>query len=141
MKWLTFKTQHEPGFRFNLGDLLLIVTLITMSVAWYQLFPYEGLFLLPLYVGGSFFLFCNVFRIGNRMEMPWYIVFVAIIAYGFRQPTFPWWLLLGVCEAMKWALIAYRIRRGPYVGALRGPLARFGPAPNTWSVDSPADLP
>jgi len=131
MRWLTFKIQHEPGFRFNLIDLILVVTLVATSVTWYRVFPYQGLFLLPIYVGESFFLFCNIFRIGNRLERPWYITFVVIAVYGLRQPTFPWWLLLGVCEGMKWVLIIHRVRRGPYVGALREQLARFRSAPNT----------
>ena len=128
MKWLTFEIQREPGFRLNLTDLILIAALAATSIAWWSVMPDQHLYLLPLYVGGSFFLFCNVFRIGNRTEVPWYLAFVAITVYGFRQPEFPWLLLLCVGEGMKWALIAYRIRRGPYVGAFHRQLARFGAA-------------
>ena len=117
MKWLTFEIQHEPGFRFNLIDLLLIAALAAVSVGWRAVFPEQHLYLLPLYLGGSFFLFCNVFRIGNRMEPPWYLCFVALTVYGFMQTEFPWLLLLAVCESLKWALIGCRIWRGPYVGA------------------------
>jgi len=85
MRWRTFEIQREPGFRLNLIDLFLIVALVAASVAWSIVFPYQYLFLLPIYVGGSFFLFCNVFRIGNRMEMPWYVTFVVITVYGFSQ--------------------------------------------------------
>lgn len=116
MKWLTFDIQREPGFRFNLIDLLLIVTLVAMSVVWGTAFPEQHLYLLPLYVGISFFLFCNVFRIGNRLEMPWYLTFVAIAGYGSTQSEFPWLLMLATCEPSKWALIGWRIWRGPYVG-------------------------
>ena len=129
MKWLTFEIQREPGFRLNLTDLLLVSALSAASGFWYSVFPADRLYLLPLYVGGSFFLFCNVFRIGNRLEVPWYLTFVAITVYGFAQPEFPWLLLLTVCEALKWALIGYRIRRGPYVGALYRQLAQFSALP------------
>lgn len=115
-------------FRFNLIDLLLIAALIGASAAWYALMPDRYLFLLPLYVGGSFFLFCNVFRIGNRLERPWYVTFVAIAVYGFTLPEFPWMLLLIACEALKRALIGYRIRRGPYVGAFHRQLSRLSAA-------------
>ncbi len=125
MKWLTFEIQHEPGFRFNLTDLILITALVAASAGWYAVFPEHYLYLLPLYVGASFFLFCNVFRIGNRMEPPWYLTFVALTVYGFMQSEFPWALLLLVCETLKWGLIAYRMRRGPYVGAFHRQLARF----------------
>lgn len=125
VRWLTFEIQREPGFRLNLIDVFLVAALVAASAAWYIVFPYQYLFLLPIYIGGSFFLFCNVFRIGNRMEVPWYVTFVVITAYGFTRPEFPWLLLLGVGEGLKWTLIAYRIRRGPYVGAFRRQLARF----------------
>jgi len=129
MKWLTFSVQREPGFRINLTDLLLITALVTASIGWHAHFPEQHLYLLPLYVGGSFFLFCNVFRVGNRVEPPWYIAFVLLVLYGFSQPEFPWLLLLTVCEPLKWGLIAYRIRRGPYVGAFYRQLARFALQP------------
>ena len=38
-------------------------------------------------------------------------------------------VLLGVCETLKWSLIGWRIRRGPYVGAFHQQLARFAAAP------------
>ena len=117
MKWLTFNIQREPGFRFNLTDFILIAVLIAVTLGWRAVFPVQHLYLLPLYVGGSFFLFCNVFRIGNRMEVPWYLTFVALTVYGFSQAEFPWLLLLSVCETLKWGLIGYKVRRSPYVGA------------------------
>jgi hypothetical protein len=131
MKWLTFKIQREPGFRFNLIDLSLLLALAAASAGWYALFDEDYLYLLPLYVGGSFFLFCNVFRIGNRMEVPWYLAFVVLTIYGMRQPEFPWLMVLGVCEAIKWGLIIWRIRRGPYVGAFQAQVERLArPATN-----------
>ena len=130
MNWRTFEIQHEPGFRFNLIDFALLMALAAASVCWYALSDDAYLYLLPLYVGGSFFLFCNVFRIGNRMEVPWYLAFVTLTAYGMREPEFPWLLMLGACEAIKWGLIAWRIWRGPYVGAFRTRLSRPArPAP------------
>lgn len=125
MRWLTFEIQRGPGFRLNLTDLILISSLVIASIIWHGVFPAQHLYLLPLYVGGSFFLFCNVFRIGNRLEAPWYLTFVAITLYGFSRPEFPWLPLLIACEALKWALIGYRIRRGPYVGVLYRQLGRF----------------
>lgn len=125
MKWRTFEVQREPGFRLNLTDLLLIAAVLAASAAWWAVFPEQHLYLLPVYVAGSFFLFCNVFRIGNRTEIPWYLAFVALTLHGFTQPAFPWALLLAVCETLKWALVGWRIRRGPYVGAFHRQLARY----------------
>ncbi len=123
MDWLTFKIQRAPGFRFNLIDAALILALIAVSVAWSRVDSAQHLYLLPLYLGSSFFLFCNVFRIGNRIEPVWYLTFVALAVYGLSQERFPWPLLLCVCEGVKWALIGWRIRRGPYYGAFHRRLA------------------
>lgn len=125
MKWRTFEIQREPGFRFNLIDLSLLLALVAASAGWYTMFDDDYLYLLPLYVGESFFLFCNVFRLGNRLEVPWSLAFVALTVYGMRQPDFPWLLVLGVCEAIKCGLIAWRIWRGPNVGAFRAQLMRL----------------
>lgn len=125
MKWLTFEIQRAPGFRFNLIDCILIASLVVVSAGWYAVFPVQYLYLLPLYVGASFFLFCNVFRIGNRLEIPWYLTFVALMLYGFKQDEFPWTLLLAGCEAVKWGLIGYRIRSGSYIGAFYQRLGRY----------------
>lgn len=122
MKWRTFEIQRKPGFRFNLVDLSLIIVLLAVSAGWYSLFDDDYIYLLPLYVGGSFFLFCNVFRIGNRLEVSWSLAFVALTAYGMNQPEFPWLLVLGVSEAIKWGLVAWQIWRGPYVGAFHAQL-------------------
>lgn len=125
MRLRTFEIQREPGFRLNLIDLGLIAGLAAASAAWYAIFPEQHLYLLPAYVGLSFFLFCNVFRIGNRVEPIWYVAFTAMAVWGLSREVFPWLALLAVCETLKWALIVWRIRRGPYVGAFHRTLARW----------------
>lgn len=125
MKWRTFEIQREPGFRFNLIDLLLILFLCAVSIAGGLLFPVQYLYLLPLYVGGSFFLFCNVFRIGNRLEPWWYVCFLVLVIEGMTHEEFPWARVLIVCEVVKLVLITYQIRRGAYVGAFYRQLRRY----------------
>ncbi len=95
MKWLTFKVQRTPGFRFNLTDLGLILVLFAIATILYILLPESSIFWMPLYFGLSFFLFCNVFRIGNMLE------------------------------PIRWLLILYRIRKGPYVGVMYYKLNTF----------------
>ena len=116
MKWFTFDVQKEPGFRFNLTDMLLILCLILISCLFYWLSPIYY-YLLPLYVGFSFFLFCNVFRIGNNLERIWYIPFIMITILTFNRPDLYWKLILLICEPLKIGLILYRIIKGPYRGA------------------------
>ena len=114
MKLLTFKIQHEPGFRLNLTDLILLVILMVFSGFIFTVTRDRGLYLLPLYIGLSFFLFCNVFRIGNRLEAFWYVPFIILFLSGFYFMENFWPLILLVCEPLKAALIIVRIRRGGY---------------------------
>ncbi len=135
MKWLTFEIQREPGFRFNLIDLLLILTIVAVTFGLYQASPDSHFVWLPLYVGFSFFLFCNVFRIGNRMEVFWYLPFVALVLYAHDRSEIFWPLLLLVCEPLKILLIAMCIRRGSYRGIFSS--ARTTASPEAYTAASP----
>jgi hypothetical protein len=117
MKWLTFEIQRAPGFRFNLIDLGLITTLVLASWGLYQVVPFYYIHLAPLYVGFAFFLFCNVFRVGNRREPLWYLAFVAAAGWGLFHPERFWWVVLIVCEPVKIGLIVYTLFRPDYHGA------------------------
>lgn len=116
MNWLTFKIKQAPGFRFNLTDLLFIIVIAIVSFAVYKINPAHHYYILPVYVGGSFFLFCNVFRIGNRLEAPWYLSFVVITVLLMDSPEAYWLVMPALCESLKWGLILYRVIKGPYVG-------------------------
>ena len=125
MNWLTFKIQREPGFRFNLTDLVFILFLCALSALLFNQLPAKSLFWIPLYLGLSFFLFCNVFRIGNRLEPFWYIPFTVITGislYNFNMQLF-WWLVIFFLEPLKWYLIIYHVKRRRYIGAFYRRLA------------------
>jgi hypothetical protein len=116
MKWLTFKKQIEPGFRFNLIDLIFLVFLIVLSYLIFTITQEKGFYLLPLYIGLTFFLFCNVFRIGNSLEPFWYIPFLITFWAGFYTRDNFWPLILLICEPLKAGLIIFRIKKGNYIG-------------------------
>ncbi|MFC1857043.1 hypothetical protein ACFL9U_03335 [Thermodesulfobacteriota bacterium] len=116
MKWTTFRVQKEPGFRFNLIDFLLIAFLVLTSYFLYKFSPVKYYFLLPLYIGFTFFLFCNVFRIGNNLEHVWYVPFLFISIVTYSNPDVYWKLVLCICEPLKIALILFRMVKGPYRG-------------------------
>jgi len=79
-----FKVQKEKGFRINLVDIVFILLLIGFSVFIYTYLGDLGYyFLLPLYVGFSFFLFCNVFRLRTKDEMIWTFLFLMIVGITF----------------------------------------------------------
>lgn len=136
MNLLSFKIQRDPGFRFNLIDLILIGILSALSYGIYSMTPAGYYYLLPIYIGFTFFLFCNVFRIGNTLEPFWYIPFVLITLLFFNDPEVYWKMILGILEPLKLGLILYHIRKGPYVGigykSLGGDLtASSKPSPRT----------
>ncbi|MDH5752082.1 MAG: hypothetical protein OEZ59_06650, partial [Deltaproteobacteria bacterium] len=64
MDWLSFKTRREPGFRLNIPDLIYLGLTLWLSGWLFHRFPNTSLYGLPLYIVFTFFLFCNVFRIG-----------------------------------------------------------------------------
>ncbi len=119
MKWLTFEIQKTPGFRFNLIDLLLIVFLVAVSIGLFVAIPGTSVFWVPLYLGFSFFLFCNVFRIGNRLEPWWYVPFFCVSVYALlaADSALFWWSVLLGLEPLKWGLIVFHILKRPYHGA------------------------
>ena len=119
MTWLTFRIQHEPGFRFILLDAVYILAALGLSAWVYSRFPGSSLFAIPLYIVFTFFLFCNVFRIGNLLEALWYVPFAGMAAYTLLQKDYElfWWLVLLVLEPWKGLLAAHQIVRGPYIGA------------------------
>lgn len=118
MKWRAFEIQREPGFRLNLTDLVFIGILMSLGGLLHVMRLPWPLVALPPYLGLSFFLFCNVFRIGNRLEPWWYVPFALVCVWGigWQQLEWMWWLILAVLEPWKWLLIGYRIRRGGYLG-------------------------
>ncbi len=126
MKWQTFEIRREPGFRINFTDVIFLTFLTTLSLIMHFIGMEKGLFLLPLYIGLAFFLFCNVFRIGNNLEPIWYIPFLLIFMYGFYFKDNFWPIVLLTCEPLKIGLIIYRIKRGNYIGIFHKQLARFG---------------
>lgn len=109
---------QPPGFRIDRVDVGFLTLLAALSALIWKVMPYQGLQWLPLYLGSTFFLFCNVFRIGDRLEPLWYVPFTLVSAYCLytAQISLLWLLVLWVLEPLKWGLIAYAIVKGPYVG-------------------------
>jgi hypothetical protein len=125
MKWHIYKVSREPGFRLNMIDIIVVLLVFLLTLYARPIFLDNFLYLLPAYVALSFFLFCNVFRIGNKLEPFWYIPFMLLTLYGLTRPDIFWLLVLGVCEPLRIGLIIYHIRNRKYVGAFYGQLGKF----------------
>jgi hypothetical protein len=113
-----FQIQRKPGFRLNILDLLFIGGLGGTAYVLHQLQPELSLWGIPLYLGVSFFGFCNVFRIGNRLEPFWYLPFSVIAAYclSIWDLALFWKLVIYILEPLKWGLIIYHMSCRPYYG-------------------------
>jgi asparagine N-glycosylation enzyme membrane subunit Stt3 len=86
-----FKVQKEKGFRINLVDIIFILLLIGSSIFIYTHLGSLGYyFSLPLYIGFSFFLFCNVFRLRTKDEMIWTFLFLTIVSITFHYFPDSW---------------------------------------------------
>ena len=118
MKWLTFKSQLEPGFRINLNDMILLFLASAFSFLLYFISTDRGLFILPIYIAFSFFIFCNVFRVTWLQEVFWYVPFIITTIYAIQHVENFWFLILCIFEPFKAILIIMCIKKGPYVGLL-----------------------
>jgi len=98
---------------------LLIMFLLSLAFALFMLLPGSSIYWVPPYMGLSFFLLCNIFRIGNRLEPWWYVPFFATAIYCLlvQDIVLFWWLVLLILEPLKWGLIVYHILRRHYHGA------------------------
>ena len=113
-----FDVQKEKGFRINLVDILFIALLIGSSVYIYtQLGNLGYYFLLPLYVGFSFFLFCNVFRLKTRDEMIWTFLFLTIVSITFEHFPNSWVIYtIGASFVIQAVLIVFHVGSEGYRG-------------------------
>jgi hypothetical protein len=116
MKWLTFKRRYEPGLQLNLMDVLLLVLTSCTSFIISLIIPDPRIYILPLYIGITFFLFCTVFRVTWYDEVFWYIPFVLIASFAMLRAENFWLLILVIFEPLRIAIIAHRMSKGPYVG-------------------------
>ena len=118
MKFLTFNVQKEPGFRFNLTDLIFIVLLGLSSILIHYFFgTYYTLYLVPLYIGFTFFVFCNVFRVETRMELIWIVSFLLITMITYYLFEQKWFVMATLLSSLLQAIqILFHIRTEAYKG-------------------------
>jgi hypothetical protein len=116
MKWLTFKYRYEPGVRINLMDILLLFVVSLASYILYLIIPEPRVFLMPLYIGVTFFLFCTVFKVTWYDEVFWYLPFAIIMPYALLNVENFWFFILAVFEPIRAAVVIHRMKKGPYVG-------------------------
>lgn len=110
-KW--WNPRRPAGFRLSLRDAIVIAA--CAPVTW-LLWQWLGqLALLCPVVLGHFFLFCNVFRPGNRSELVWAGVFMVNVC-AWTWLGFNWWYVLLSQTPVTLAVITFAFRRTDYHG-------------------------
>lgn len=105
------------GFRMMKQDPIAIVVCLAFVVAAW---PYIGDWaLVAPYVLGSFFLFCNVFRLRGPTELAWSAVFIAnATIWLWTSPSLAGIFLTQLPVTI--AAIGYTVRSPGYRGVLAG---------------------
>jgi hypothetical protein len=98
-------------------DILLLLLVSVASCIIYRIVPEPRIFILPLYIGVTFFLFCTVFRVTWYDEIFWYLPFVIVMPYAVVNIESFWLFILAIFEPLRAAIVIYRMKKGPYVGA------------------------
>ncbi len=103
-----------PGFRFSITDgLVIVLCLVVTGIAWVSIKEYALGFPIVL---SHFFLFCNVFRIGQNREYLWAAIFVVNVALWTILGRFNWWIIVGCQTPLTLILIVLAIVSKDYHG-------------------------
>lgn len=119
MRLRAFSPQKEPGFRLSVFDVALGVSASVASCVIANAEGLAALWPLPIHIYGTFFLFCNVFRIGTRQEFFWCASFVVILGLAMLAGARPYPLVLAFTIPTALLAVFMSARRGKYDGVLQ----------------------
>ncbi len=103
--------HKRQGLKRLVPDYLIYMIIIGAALGLNKLMPGTFYFLVPLYIGITFYLFCNVFRVGNAPEALWYTVFIAVTLATMLRPYLYVFLIAVVCVPLQAGIIIWRHRR------------------------------
>lgn len=113
------------GFRFSPMDAAVLVAGAALTWALWR--PMGQFALLVPVTLGHFFLFCNVFRVGNGRELLWTAAFVANFTAWAIMGEFSWLGVLAVQAPVTLGIVLAAVRSPRY----RGVFSRPNPATTT----------
>lgn len=106
--------KNGPGFRCSRLDLPVIVISILVAFLAYSWIGQWAL-VLPV-VLGHFFLFCNVFRIGNRLEYVWAGIFLVNVSVWTFLDDLDWLRIMIWQSPVTLLILFIAVRRSNYHG-------------------------
>jgi len=106
--------RRPRGFRFSLWDAAIVVAM-AMLTWWLWLSVGLLAWLCPI-VAGHFFLFCNVFRVGNRAELIWAGTMVANVFAWVLTGELDWIGVMYVQTPVTLAVIVWAMLQKDYHG-------------------------
>ena len=110
-----FEQRREPGFRCNVADLAMLGVSLGLSL-WLASEDFGEPSWIPTYVTGTFFLFCNVTRIGRPMEATWALV-ATVACLAAVAADLPFWrTVLPVTIPATILVVAWGYLAGRYKG-------------------------
>ena len=111
-------SRPEIGATLNAMDIgVLLFAMVLSAVIWFATGP-TTLAWFPIVVVGHFFLFCNVFRLHQRLELVWAICFVGNCLAWSLTDQFSWSLVLLTQTPTTVLLIFFEMRKPRYHGIL-----------------------
>jgi hypothetical protein len=133
MKLRAFRPQKARGFRLSVPDILIGAAAAGLSWAVTDIPELAILWPLPVHVFATFFLFCNICRIGTRQELFWLSTITASLAgaYGADVEPYPAILFTTVPSAI--LAVGWSASAGRYNGVAHQAVGRIV-ANRKWQV-------
>jgi hypothetical protein len=104
----------SPGFRLSRLDIAFVIALITATIALTTMNT-AWAFVVG-FVGGNFFLFCNVFRVARPLELAWSALFLVLAGATILFEMPGWWITAGTSLGATAAVVFWEMRRPSYHG-------------------------
>ena len=106
--------KRPAGFRFSIWDAVIVAVMAILT--WRLWLVSELLVWLCPMTAGHFFLFCNVFRVGNRAELIWAIALLTNVAFWVFFGTLDWVVIMWIQAPVTIAVIVWAILQKDYHG-------------------------
>jgi hypothetical protein len=108
------QAAFAPGFRLSVVDVFVLVGGTAASIALSMYVWWWGL--VPAFVLGHFFLFCNVIRMARPLELVWAGMFVALAGATVAFETPGWLVTLVLSLLVTVVVVVVELRKPSYHG-------------------------